>query len=89
MKRWPIVAGTITGGVVGFLSVVYVSMALALHTSLTTTGTIILITICPVIYSLWGGWWLVPILNAILYGGIVFAISKWRNAHKLKAGISK
>jgi hypothetical protein len=32
-------------------------------TSLTTTASVVLVVVCPVIYAIWGKWWLVPIFN--------------------------
>jgi hypothetical protein len=64
-------------------------MAFGLATSLTTTATIVLFTVCPVIYSIWWAWWLVPVLNAVLYGGVAFGIAKWRLAYKQAHQISK
>jgi hypothetical protein len=85
MKRWPIITAFIVGAIVGFLCVVYVGMAFGLATSLTTTATVVLVAICPVIYSIRWSWWLVPILNGTLYGGIAFSIAKWRSVHKFRA----
>ena len=84
MKRWPVVMASLTGAIVGFLSVVYVGMAMGLATSLTTAANLVLIVVCPVIYLIWWGWWLVPVLNAALYGGVAFGIAKWRRIHKLR-----
>jgi hypothetical protein len=89
MRLWPTITASITGAVVGFLSTIYVGMAVNLATSLTITATVVLVTICPVIYLIWWGWWFVPILNAVLYGGLAFGISKWRLAHKQAHQISK
>jgi len=80
MKRWPIVAAGTAGAVIGFLGIVYVGMAMGLATSPTTTATVILVIICPVIYAIWWKWWLVPIFNALLYGGIAFWVARWRRA---------
>ena len=82
MRRWPIFTAAITGAIVGFLCVIYVGTAINLYTSLTATATILVIMVCPVIYLIWHGWWLVPSLNAILYGGIAFLIVKRRSARK-------
>jgi len=89
MKRWPIITASMAGALIGFLSTIYVGMAVALHTSLTTTANVVLVTVCPVIYVMWWRWWLVPILNAILYGGLAFGIAKWRLGHKQSHQISK
>jgi hypothetical protein len=86
MKRWPIVAAGTAGAVIGFLGTVYVGMALGLATSLTTPTTVVLVIICPVIYAIWWKWWLVPIFNALLYGGIAFGIARWRCATARRAG---
>ena len=80
MKRWPIIAAATTGALIGFLSTLYVGMAVGLATSLTKTAMVLLVIFCPVIYSIWWAWWLVPILNALLYGGLAFGIAIWRNA---------
>jgi len=93
MKRWPIIAASIAGAIMGFLCVVYVSFAFGLATSLTTTATIIVVTICPFILiifllGLWA-WWLVLILNAVLYGGLAFWIARRRLAYKRAHQISK
>ena len=77
MKRWHIIAAGTAGAFTGFLSTVYVGMAVGLATSLTTTATVILLVICAVIYSIWWRWWLVPIFNALLYAGIAFGIAAW------------
>ena len=79
MKRWPIVVAGLAGAVLGFLSTVYVGMAVGLAISLTTTATVVLLIVCPVLYSIWLKWWLVPILNGLLYGGVAFGIAKWRS----------
>jgi len=89
MKRWPIVTASTTGALVGFLSTIYVGTAVALHTCLTTTATVVLVTVCPAIYVIWCSWWLVPILNAMLYGGLAFGIAKWRLRPKQSHQISK
>ena len=81
MKRWPIVAAGVMGAVIGFLGVIYTGTAINLGTSLTTTATVILVIICPVIYAIWWKWWLVPIFNALIYGGIAFGIVKWLSAN--------
>ena len=86
MKRWPILAAGTAGAVTGFLGTVYVGMAMGLATSLTTTATVMLVVICPVIYAIWWKWWLVPILNALLYGGIAFGIARWRGRKAQRAG---
>ena len=78
MKRWPIITAGVAGAVIGFLGTVYVGMAVGLATSLTTTATVVLVVLCPVIYTVWWKWWLVPILNALVYGGVAFGIAKWR-----------
>ena len=80
MKRWPIIAATTTGALIGYLSALWVGMAMELATSLTKTATVLLVVLCPVIYSIWWAWWLVPILNALLYGGLAFGIAMWRGA---------
>jgi hypothetical protein len=49
---------------------------------LTTTATVVLLTVCPVIYSIHWGWWLVPVLNAMYYGGLAFGITRWLMTHK-------
>jgi len=85
MKGWPIVTAGAVGAVAGFLGTVYVGWAVGLATSLTTTATVVLVVICPVIYSIWWKWWLVPILNALLYGGVAFGITKWRTARARRA----
>lgn len=78
MKRWPIIAAGTAGAVTGFLGTLYVGMAMGLATSLTTTATVVLVVIVPVIHTIWWKWWLVPILNALLYAGIAFGIATWR-----------
>jgi hypothetical protein len=83
VKGWPILAAGTVGGVIGFLGTVYVDMAFGLATSLTTKATVV---ICPVMYAIWLKWWLVPIFNALLYGGIAFRIAKWRGATAQRAG---
>ena len=80
MKSWPIVAAGIAGASVGFLGTIYVGMAMNLATSLTKTATVLLVIVCPVIYSIWWGWWLVPILNGVVYGSVAYGIVRWRNA---------
>jgi hypothetical protein len=82
MKRWPIITASIGGAIVGLLSAIYLATAVGMATPLTTTATLILVIICPVIYSIWWGWWLVPLLNAMLCGGLAFAIAKWRLSHR-------
>jgi hypothetical protein len=62
------------------LGTLYVGMAVGLATTLTKTATVLLVIVCPVIYSIWWAWWLVPMLNALLYGGLAFGIAMWRNA---------
>jgi len=52
MKRWPIITAGVAGAVIGFLGTVYVGMAMGLATSLTTTATVILVGVCPVIYAI-------------------------------------
>jgi hypothetical protein len=86
MKRCSIVVAGLAGAGLGFLSTVYVGMAMGLATSLTTTATVVLLIICPVIYSIWLKWWLVPILNGLLYGGVAFAIAKWRSGRLGRVG---
>ena len=61
MKHWPMIIAGLIGAVLGFLSTVYVGMAVGLGTSLTATATVVLLIICPVIYAIWLKWWLVPI----------------------------
>jgi hypothetical protein len=78
MKRWPIIIASIAGAIVGFLCVVYVGMAFGLATSLTKTATVVLVVICPVMYSIWWKWWLVPVLNAVFYAGLAFGVAKWK-----------
>ena len=78
MKRWPIIAARTAGAVTGFLGTVYVGMAMGLATSLTTTATVVLLVIVPVIYAIWWKWWLVPILNGLLYGGVTVGILRQR-----------
>lgn len=82
MKHWPVIAAAISGALIGFLSTVYVGTAVNLGTSLTTTANVLLVILCPVIYSIWWAWWLVPILNALLYGGLAFGIASWRSAKR-------
>jgi hypothetical protein len=89
MKRWPVLTASVAGVIVGFLCVVCVGAAIGLRTYLTTTATVVVIAICPVIYSIRYSWWVVPILNGIPYGGVAFGISKWRSIRKLRAEISK
>lgn len=86
MKRWPIIAAGAAGAVTGFVSTVYVGMAVGLATSLTTTATVILLLICPVIYSIGWRWWLVPIFNAVLYAGIALGIAAWLARRAQRAG---
>jgi hypothetical protein len=66
------------GAVIGFLGVVLTGTAINLGTSLTTTATVILVITCPVIYAIWWKWWLVPILNGLLYGGVTVGILRQR-----------
>jgi len=73
--------------------VYYVSFAFGLATSLTTTASIIVVTICPFILiifllGLWA-WWLALILNAVLYGGLAFWIAQRRLVYKRAHQISK
>ena len=86
MKRWPIIAAGTAGAITGFLGTVYVGMAMGLATSLTTTATVALIVIVPVIHAIWWKWWLVPILNALLYGGVAFGIATWRGRRARRVG---
>jgi hypothetical protein len=73
---------TIAGALVGFLSVAYVGATINVYTPLTTAATVVLFATCPVIHSIWWSWWLVPVLNAMLYGCLAFGIAKWRLSHK-------
>ncbi|MGH9560562.1 MAG: hypothetical protein ACRD3S_03825 [Terracidiphilus sp.] len=86
MKRWPTMVASISGAILGYLCVFYVGMAFGLNTSLTAKASAIVFVVCPftVLIFLLGPWtwWFVPILNATLYGGAAFTISKWRVAHK-------
>jgi hypothetical protein len=82
VKLWPIIAASTAGAIVGFLGTVYVGMAMNLGTSLTSTATVLLVIVCPPIYLIWWGWWLVPILNAALYGGVALGIAKWRSSRQ-------
>jgi hypothetical protein len=81
MKRWPIVTAVIAGAITGLLSVIYVGTAINLGTSLTATATVMLFITCPVVYAIWLSWWLVPVLNGMLYGGVAFVVVKWRLVH--------
>ena len=87
VKRWPIITASIAGVLIGFLCVFYISIAFALTTSLTGKAFAIVLVLCPdsVFIFLFGFsiWWLVPLLNALLYGGVAFGIAKWRVARKL------
>jgi hypothetical protein len=77
---------------VGFLCVLCVAVALGLATTLTKIGTVVIVIICPVIFALRWGWWgwrLVPLLNAMLYGGLAFGIAKWRLGRRLAHQDSK
>lgn len=85
MKRWPVITASIVGAIVGYLGVFYMGMAVGLGTSLTTTATVILVIVCPVIYTIWWGWWLVPILNAVFYGGMAFGVAKCWMSRKFRA----
>jgi hypothetical protein len=57
-------------------------MAVGLATSPTARAMAIVIVLCPAIYAIWWNFWLVPALNALLYGGMAFGISKWRFKHR-------
>jgi hypothetical protein len=85
MKRWPIITAA-AGAAVGFLGTIYLGTAINLGTSLTTTATLLLAVVCPPIYIIWFGWWLVPILNAVLYGGVAFGIARWRGRAAQRTG---
>ena len=89
MKRWPIVAASIAGAAVGFWGTVYAGSAIGLGTSLTTTETDLLVVLCPPIYLMWWGWWLVPIVNALLYAGIAFGITKWQRSKRKPTGLGQ
>ncbi len=91
MKRWPIVTAAVVGAAIGFLSSMYVGMAIGLATSLTTAATVVVLIVCPVMFFaflLRFPWWLVPILNGMFYGGVVFVIAKWRNT-RMKSQVSR
>jgi hypothetical protein len=76
VKRWPSLTAAITGLIIGFLCATYVGMAVGLATSPTARAMAIVIIVCPAIYAIWWNFWLVPALNALLYGGIAFGIFK-------------
>jgi hypothetical protein len=86
MKRWPIFTAGGVGAVIGFFDPVYVGMSSGLATSLTTTDTVVLVVLCPVIYAIRWTLWLVPILNALVYGGVAFGIAKWRHTTARRPG---
>lgn len=86
MRSWPVIAAGIAGAGIGFLGTIYVGTAINLGTSLTTSATVVLFAICPVIYAIWWKWWLVPIFNALIYSGIGFGIAKWLGATPPRTG---
>ena len=83
MKQWPIWTAAIVGLAIGFLCNTYANLTAAIATSPTLAVGVVIVLFCPVIYVSWWNVWLVPILNGLLYGGIAFAISKWRVRHRI------
>jgi hypothetical protein len=91
MKRWPIIAATIAGAVIGVLVVIMIIAdrgfgippALMMVVSLTFT------ILCPAAYFLEWGNWAPPVLNALLYGGVAFGVAKWRSYRKIRTQLSK
>ncbi len=73
MRKIVTIAGAI-GLNVGMCWALMLDPAAASHRALTPFWTAILWTSCPSIVAIRIAWWIVPILNAILYAAIALAI---------------
>ncbi|HXJ85687.1 MAG TPA: hypothetical protein VMS18_02625 [Candidatus Binatia bacterium] len=86
MRLWPIITAGAVGAAIGVFGPVYAGMTSGLGTSLTTTGTVALVILCPVIYAIRWTLWLVPVLNALFYGGVAFGVAKWHHTTVRRPG---
>jgi hypothetical protein len=69
LNRWTIALGAL-GSVVGLFWVFVVGTAVNLYTNLTTGWNAAMYATCPVIRLIFVAWWLVPIVNGLLYLGL-------------------
>ena len=88
MKLWPIITAFIVGAIMGIMSVGFLTLAFGFG-SIPRLVTVILFITCPASFILLTGlWWLVPMVNGILYLALVFGFAKWR-MRRARQGLSK